>query len=200
MLPEDLLSLVLGREAGLLLEVEANCAHIGVSATPLADDGGVVFSLSFWTVADRSLLERFIFANMAERLVEDFDFLAMDAPSCDLVGTFVAATLPLFAAGALLDFDGDEGGDCTFPCLSPSTRDDFATCGWSGGRKGTDLVLETGSICTSSGVRTGRVLDETSDLSKFDFEEALRLWPGRCAGGDLIDSMVLLDWIRKDTV
>ena len=111
MFPEDLLSLVLGREVGLPLDVEANCAHIGVSATPLEDDGGVVFSLSFCTVADRSLLDRFIFANMAERLVDDFDFLAIDVPSWDLVGTFVAASLPIFAVGALLDFDGDEGGD-----------------------------------------------------------------------------------------
>ena len=41
---------------------------------PLEDEGGVVFSLSVWTMADKSLLDLFFFANMADRLEDDLDF------------------------------------------------------------------------------------------------------------------------------
>ena len=109
--------------------------QIGVSACrPLEDEGGVVFSLSRGAWVDRSLLERFILANIEERLVDDLD----------IFGGAGASRLVLIGEGAVLFcrlFDGDEGGDCTLPCRSPSTLLLAAACGWSGGRRGTVCVL-----------------------------------------------------------
>lgn len=69
---DDSLPLVLGRELGFAEVV--NRAQIGVFTGPSEEDGGVVFSLSFGTGADKSLLDRFILPNMPAKLVDDFDF------------------------------------------------------------------------------------------------------------------------------
>ena len=112
---------------------------MGVSAWTVAEVGGVVFSLSFvCAIMDRSLLERFILPNMADKFAEDLVFLGELAPSLLLVGTLVVAAVETMLFGRL--FAGDEGGDCTFPCRSPNTLA-FAACGWSGGSIGTDFVL-----------------------------------------------------------
>ena len=119
---ELLLSLVDGLEFGLVAVLE-NCAQIGVSAGPSEDEGGVLFSFSLLCAAApayavRSLLERFILPNIADRLVEDLVFLGFAEASPVLVGTFVSLvsvrleSLEAFAAVGRLE--GEDGGDCTF--------------------------------------------------------------------------------------
>ena len=121
MLLELLLSLVEGLEFDFDAVLE-NCAQIGVSAGPSEDEGGVLFSFSLICAVEpvyavRSLLERFILPNIAERLVEDFDFLGLAEASPVLVGTFVSfvslrlESPEVFAVERL---EGEDGGDCTF--------------------------------------------------------------------------------------
>lgn len=123
MLFVDLLSLDTGRNDGLAV-LEAYCAQIGVSIGPLAEDGGEVFSLSRDLVGacaayvDRSLLERFILPNIADRLVLDLLFFGFP-----LSGLPPSPPDFLPAAVSSLRFEGDEGGDCTLDCRSPSTFD-----------------------------------------------------------------------------
>lgn len=143
-LPVDSLSRDPGRDMGLL-EVEENCAQIGASIGPLADDGGVVFSLSFGCVrlvyAERSLLDLLILPNMADRLVLDLLFfgLLLSAFTGDLDLDRVSSFLPPYATFSC-GLEGDAGGDCTFDCRSPSTLD-LEAWGWSAGSNGTDCVL-----------------------------------------------------------
>lgn len=123
MLLVDLLSLDTGREDGLAV-FEAYCAQIGVSIGPLAEDGGEVFSLSRGLVGacaayvDRSLLERFILPNMADKLVLDLLFFGFP-----FSGLAISPPFLLPAVVASLRLDGDDGGDCTLDCRSPSTFD-----------------------------------------------------------------------------
>lgn len=85
--------------------------------------GGVVFSLSLSvaTIFDTSLLDRFILAKTAARLLDDF---------FDFIGSFsFSLTSLVFLAGDLF-FDmvsfleGDCGGDWTLLCRSPNTPRD----------------------------------------------------------------------------
>jgi len=123
MLFVDLLSLDTGRDDGLAV-FEAYCAQIGVSNGPLAEDGGEVFSLSRGRVGacaayvDRSLLERFILPNMADKLVLDLLFFGLP-----LSGLPPSPPFRLPVAVASFRLEGDEGGDCTLDCRSPSTFD-----------------------------------------------------------------------------
>jgi hypothetical protein len=128
-----------------------------------------------------SLVERFIFPNMAERLVVDLLFFT------SLLSDFVGDREPyrLFAVGLLLRFEGEEGGDWALECRSPRIRV-LAWCGWSGGRRGTVWVRALycspfkGASEVMSG-ETGRDLDETSDLR--NLEDLLRRCCGRSGTG-----------------
>ena len=82
--------------------------------------------------AATSLVERFIFPNMAERLVVDLLFFT--SLLSDFAGDREAYLLVV--VGLLLRFEGEVGGDWAFECRSPRTRV-LAWCGWSGGRSGT---------------------------------------------------------------
>ena len=73
-----------------------------------------MFSLSFGAVEGRSLLDRFILANTADKLVDDFDFLGHAEPSFDFPGDRDAApSLLVLGAATLFSrlLDGDDGGD-----------------------------------------------------------------------------------------
>lgn len=168
-LPEDLLSLVPGRECGLSSAGLANCAHIGVSTGPFAAAGGAVFSLSLGASCDRYLLDRLILANIADRLALDFDFLGEEDPSAVLV----VICVPIRSVSLPLHVAGEDGGDCTFPCRSPRGCGVCRACGWSGGKKGIEFVRAAAMSC-GSGVGCCD-FGETSARKMLDFEEAFRL-------------------------
>jgi hypothetical protein len=177
------------RESGLF-DAEENCAQMGASSGPLAEEGGVVFSLSrgcAWAVyAARSLLERFIFPNMADKLVLDLLFLM-------LMFSVLAGDPDLRSSFFSLFLEGDEGGDCTFDCRSPST---FAL-EWSAGSSGTDLVL---AFACDAPVRVGDIsgdtgldLDETSDLSMPDRDDLFRWCCGRSGSVALAEDVAMMN-------
>lgn len=105
---------------------EANCAQIGVGGGPVGEvTGGVLFSLplSAATIFETSLLERFILAKTAARLLDDFfDFIgaSFSFPFVSLL--FLVGDLLFDMVSFLVSFlEGDCGGDWTLLCRSPST-------------------------------------------------------------------------------
>ena len=126
----------------------------------------------FGAYAATSLVERFIFPNMAERLVVDLLFFT------SLLSDFAGDREPylLVVVGLLVRFEGEVGGDWAFECRSPRIRV-LAWCGWSGGRSGTvwerllHCMAPEGASDVMSG-ETGRDLDETRDLR--NLEDLLR--------------------------
>ena len=160
---------------------------MGALAGPSEEEGGVVFSLSFGACTVRSLLDRFILLNIPVKFVDDLDFFGADNDSLTafLDDCMFVRSLLVCDVGILFCrlFDGDIGGDCVFPCLSPRTLDLVAACGWSGGSSGTTCVLafamEELLLCTFS---IGRELGETNDFRMFAFEDAFRRCCGRVGG------------------
>ena len=92
-----------------------------------------MFSLSFSTVQDKSLVERFFLAKSAERLVEDFVLTGdREAPFDPTMGWDTAASLLFSGTETLADrpLDGELDGDCTLDCISPRTRPSFLLESW----------------------------------------------------------------------
>lgn len=139
--------------------------------------GGVVFSLSFSvaTIFETSLLERFILAKTAARLLDDFfDFIGVSLSFSFTSLIFLAGDL-IFEIASFLE--GVCDGDCTLLALSPSTPPELQG-GASAERSGTRYVVVLEDISFFGEAGRDLLDEETHDVNMADFDEPFLRWPG----------------------